>query len=202
MSDAIETILAQNQRWARRKQEHAADYFAELVKGQSPPICWVGCCDSRVAPTEICQCALGDLFVQTNIANQVRARDVNATSSLGYAIDVLRVRHLVICGHTDCGGVAAAMRDDTDADDLPLGVAEWIAPMRELYRANESALPRGDDFARATEMSRINVRHQVRAAAELEVIRSVRAANQNLTIHGWLFHLESGTIETMEKVVF
>ncbi len=198
MTDVIKRIISQNNTWAQNQKENTPDYFVNLTKGQSPSIFWVGCCDSRVIPSEICRCSLGDMFIQTNIANQIHADDLNTMSSLEYAVNVLKVDHIIICGHTFCGGVMAAMSNATN--ELPENIRKWIKPIANIYQAKKETLPTADDFERATALSRANIRHQVKTTTDLEFIQNLSKKGGKLTIHGWLFHMGKGTIEKLEEV--
>ena len=192
MSDVIKKMLSQNKTWAKEQIANKADYFDTLASGQTPSIFWIGCCDSRVIPSEILKAFLGDIFVQTNIANQVCENDPNTMSSLEYAVNVLKVDHIVVCGHTFCGGIAAGMCDTLE--HLPKNIQQWLTPIQQLYQSKKSELPSEDETARATALSVLNVHHQVDKISRLELIQKATPPPQ---IHGWLFQLESGTIESI-----
>ena len=198
MSDIIEHIISQNKTWAQKQKKEAPDYFTNLSKGQSPSIFFVGCCDSRVIPSEIFQCSLGEMFVQTNIANQIRTDDINTMSSLEYAVNVLKVSHIIICGHTFCGGITASMTDTQS--DLSADIQKWIHPIHKIYQAEKQSLPQSNEFERVTALSRANVRHQVKTTANLDLIKSLPAQKRKITIYGQLFHLETGVVEKLETL--
>ena len=189
MTKFIQKILAQNELWAKGQQK---DYFANLSKGQSPSIFWIGCCDSRVIPSEIFQTSLGDVFVHTNIANQVCEDDPNTMSSLEYAIAVLKVEHVVVCGHTFCGGIMTGMCDTLEP--LPENVQKWVTPIHKLYQSKKEELPTGDETERRSAMSIMNVRHQVEKIARWDLMQKLQKEGNAPQLHGWLFHLESGVI--------
>lgn len=186
----MKKFMEANALWAKEKE---ADYFKNLSKGQSPSIFWIGCCDSRVIPTEISGHSLGDIFVQTNIANQINPRDPNAMSSLEYAINVLRVPHIVVCGHTHCGGINAAISEGEES--LPPNVVAWIKPIREQYEKHKEELSQLSDSQRAEAMSCLNVKKQIQTLKELDLVQK---APGKPTIHGLLFRLETGALEVVD----
>ena len=192
MSDVIEKMFSQNEAWRKRRKAKEKDYFANLAKGQSPSIFWIGCCDSRVIPSEIFQTSLGDIFIQTNIANQICPNDPNAMSSFEYAVGVLKVEHIIVCGHTCCGGIMAGMCDTLK--DIPENVKKWIAPIHELYQSKKGELPLGNEMTRGNAMSAINVRHQIDKITKLDLMQKLQKEGKAPQVHGQLFHLDSGAI--------
>ena len=187
----MKKLLAQNKSWARSKQP--GGFFAELAERQKPPVFWVGCCDSRVVPSEIFGLSLGDMFIHTNIANQVNPDDANTLSALACAVQVLKVQDLVVCGHTHCIGVADAV---ADSGDMPAATADWLQPLRELYLLHQHELPKNTAANRPRLerlVSELNVRRQVENAARL--VGDLCKGGPAPTVHGWLFDLETGIVE-------
>lgn len=183
MTALRDEFFARNRRWAAAKLAAEQRYFAELATGQAPRAFWLGCCDARLAPAEILGSPLGELFIQTSIANQVNPTSSTVTSALEYALTVLKVEHIIVCGHTHCGGVAAALSGTASGN-----VQQWLAPLRALYLANQQRFSTSDHH---TELSELNIKHQVDTIAALDCIRSVR---QTVCIHGWLFRIETGLL--------
>ena len=190
-NDIITKLVKQNKAW---QQSKGSDFFSSLAKGQTPSIFWIGCCDSRVLPSEILQISLGEMFVHTNIANQINKDDTNLISALEYAINILNVSDIIICGHTHCGGIKASMSEE----NIPSYVQKWINPIKELYQSKQETLP-SKSSDRATTMSVLNVQNQMSNILNLDVIKNI-PTNRKITIHGWLFNLEDGHIEQLEKV--
>ena len=188
---ATEKLLAQNRRWATRKAQADPDYFKRLSSGQAPPVFWIGCCDSRVAPWEMLGASLGELFAHTTIANQLDTTNAACMSALEYALGTLGVAHLVVCGHTGCGGIKAATADTAA---LPPNVRDWINPLTKLYADNKTKLPPDND-AMLTALAELNVKQQVEKIAELGLVRDLWKAGKGPAIHGWMFHLEDGRVE-------
>ena len=181
MSTLRDKFFAHNQRWVSSKLAVDRNYFTQLSAGQAPRAFWLGCCDSRLAPTEIIGTSLGELFIQTTIANQVNPTSSVVTSAIEYAVNELKVAHLIVCGHTHCGGVAAAIKG-TATDNLQ----QWLAPLRQLYLKHQHRL--GD----ATALSMLNIEQQVAIIAALACVRN---AKHPIHLHGWLFKVETGLLE-------
>lgn len=177
-------FFTRNKHWADSKLAAAPHYFTKLAKTQSPQAFWLGCCDSRVTPTEILGMPLGELFIQTTVANQVGPKNNAVTSALEYAVTTLKVEHIIVCGHTHCGGVAAAI-NGAATGNLQL----WLTPLRDLYLAQRHNIIATDH---SIELSKLNVKHQV---ATISVLDFVRNAHQTIHIHGWIFKIEEGLLE-------
>ena len=181
MSTIRDKFFAHNQRWARSKLAADGDYFTQLAAGQAPRAFWLGCCDARLVPTEIIGASLGELFIQTTIANQVNPASSVVTSAIDYAVTELKVAHIIVCGHTHCGGVAAAIKG-TAIDSLQ----QWLAPLRQLYLTHQHRLHD------ATALSMLNVEQQVAIIAALACVRN---ASHTIHLHGWLFKVDTGLLE-------
>ena len=173
--------LERNREWAEQKCLMDADYFSRLSKGQSPTILWIGCCDSRVIPTELCSLTLGDVFVQTNIANQVKSDDQAMVGAINFAVDVLKVQEIVVCGHTQCGGIHGSLHPSSS---VPESVAQWVKPLTERYseRVRKGELTE----ERVVEL---NVRDQI------EHIKALWGDRPNLPpIIGLVFRMDEGRL--------
>ena len=195
----ISQLLDRNRVWADGKTRDDSEYFSRLASGQAPGVFWVGCCDSRVIPSEIFGATLGEIFVHANIANQVRADDANTMSALGYAVGALGVADVVVCGHTQCGGVAGSL---TDGDGVPAATWAWLAPLKALYHANADDLAPNDAKNQARlqrQVCELNVRAQVDTVAAADVVQAAWKKDKTPTIHGWIFNLETGLIEEICK---
>ncbi len=185
----IEQIFENNKAWVKEKLNVDEHYFENLAKGQSPEILYIGCSDSRVTAEEIMGISPGDAFVHRNIANMVPNTDLNVMSVIDYAVTHLKVNHVVVCGHYNCGGVKAAMQS---AD---LGILNpWLRNIRDVYRIHSAELNdievEHDKYNRLVEL---NVQEQCVNVIKTSVVQKAYR-ERNLTVHGWVFDLSSGNI--------
>lgn len=185
-------MLVENLAWSRESVARDPAFFTRLARGQQPRVLWIGCADSRVPAERITNSQPGELFVHRNIANLVSADDSNVASVLEYAIHVLKVEHVIICGHHCCGGVRAAL---SPAALKTPNVNRRIAPLRELAQRAAQELDQIDDFdARADRLAELNVIEQVRALGDAPMIRN---AEQKPQVHGWIFGMRDGLLTTL-----
>lgn len=193
----ILTLLTKNDSWAVAKQSQDPSYFEELSKGQSPEFLWIGCADSRVPPNEITQLGPGDMFVTRNIANVVHHSDLSMLSVLQYAVDVLKVKHIIVCGHHKCGGVQAAM------SDKQYGLIDnWLRYIKDVYHNNKDqidALPTSED--KVTKLVELNVAQSVYNLCHTTIVQNAWARGQTLAVHGWVFKLEDGRVLDLDICV-
>jgi carbonic anhydrase len=193
MNSEIERLLENNRSWATEVERSRPGFFAHLAQQQSPAYLWIGCADSRVPANEIVGLEPGELFVHRNIANMVYHTDINFLSVLQFAVDVLKVRHVIVCGHYACSGVRAALHDDR------LGVAEhWIRPVRDLcehHHAELAALP--SDTARIDRMCEINAMRQADNLCSSSIVQDAWRRGQALAIHCWVYGLKDGLVRTL-----
>jgi carbonic anhydrase len=186
-------LFANNRAWVDRRLAQDPDLFRRQATAQAPDYLWIGCSDSRVPANEIVGLDPGELFVHRNVANVLREDDDNAMAVIQYAVDVLRVPHVIVCGHTGCGGVQAAL-----GPPLPSPLEEWIAPVRAAARRHRdelAALP--DDAERWRRLCEINVRDQVAALGATRLARAAWERGQRLDLHGWIYDLESGRLSDL-----
>jgi carbonic anhydrase len=190
----IEDLKRRNRAWATQKVKQDPAFFTRLVAQQSPEYLWIGCADSRVPANEIVGLAPGEVFVHRNVANLCSAQDLNYLAVLQYAVEVLKVRHIIVVGHYGCGGVQAAM----EYPDHGL-VDNWIAPIRALteeFRAELDALP--DDHARHDRLVELNVLRQAKQVAETPIVLKAREANEGWPqVHGWSYALTTGLVKDL-----
>jgi len=187
-------LLERNRDWAERTAEETPEVFDELVGGQSPRFLWVSCSDSRVPANEIVGCHPGDLFVHRNIANRIDHDDLNALSVLQYAVEVLGVPHIVVCGHYQCGGVQAAM-EHTDHGLID----NWLRPIKDLYHRHHDELKAvADATERWDRLCELNVANQVQNIGCSTVVQKAWQRGQTLAVHGWVYSLSEGIIHDLE----
>jgi carbonic anhydrase len=187
-------LFENNRAWAERIKLEDPAYFERLSHAQTPEYLWIGCADSRVPANEIVGLGPGELFVHRNIANLVPPFDANVHSVLQYAVDVLKVKHVIVCGHYGCGGVLAALRDWSG---LPL--ENWLAHVRAVYRAHKDELDAApSEEARCRRLCELNVMAQVHAVREAEVVKQAWRKDQPVMVHGWIYDLKEGLLRDLD----
>lgn len=195
--DLPRTLLTANARWAEGVARDDAGYFDRLAAGQQPAVLWIGCSDSRVPPTDITGLGPGDVFVHRNIAGLVTPGDPSVGAVVQYAVGVLEVDHVVVCGHEGCGGVAAAVGSDPLDDPL----AGWLAPIRAVADQVAEELAEVDDEAtRLVRLVERNVQRQVANLLDVPVVRE-RVDAGGLEVHAWVFSLASGRLRDVSDRV-
>lgn len=187
-------FIENNKNWVNEKLTLDPDYFKNLAKGQSPPVLWIGCADSRVPANEIIGAQPGEVFVQRNIANMVIHTDMNMLSVLDYAVNALKVKHIIVCGHYGCGGVKAAMQNES------IGLIDnWLRHIKDVYRLHKDELNViNDEKERFNRFVEVNVKEQVFDLAKTSIVQNAWHNNQELYLHGWVYGLESGLIKDLE----
>lgn len=188
----INELLERNRTWAEKVKQEDPDFFERLSNQQKPQFLWIGCSDSRVPANQITGLMPGEVFVHRNVANVVFQTDINCMSVVEFAIRVIQVRHVIICGHYGCAGVAAAIDDETE------GVVDhWLSGIRELWHENKaslSGLPREEAVSRLCEL---NVRQQVLSLSRSTVMKEAWRRGQAVDIHGWIYGVHDGLIRDL-----
>ncbi len=190
MSDFYKKILDNNKEWVESNLAIDPNYFKDLSNGQNPPLLWIGCSDSRVPANEITGTRAGEVFVHRNIANLVIHTDMNMLSVLDYAVNALKVKHVLVCGHYGCGGVKAAMGNES------IGVIDnWIRNIKDVYRLhNEELSAIEDDDKKFNRLVELNVIEQVHNLAKTSIVQNAWNNGQELYLHGWVYGLNSGYV--------
>lgn len=190
-------LLENNKNWVKEQLELDPDFFERLSKGQSPDYLWIGCSDSRVPANQITGTDPGEIFVHRNIANMVVHSDMNMLSVLSYAVDVLKVKHIIVCGHYGCGGVIAAMKNQQ------FGLIDnWLRHIKDVYRYHHDELDTiEDEDLRARRLVEVNVQEQVHDLGKTSIVQNAWKRNQPLHIHGWVYDIKDGLINDL-KVTF
>ncbi|GAA4021431.1 MAG: carbonate dehydratase [Flavobacterium sp.] len=193
-SDFYKKILDNNKNWVESQLAIDKEYFKDLAKGQQPPLLWIGCSDSRVPANEIIGAKPGEVFVHRNIANMVIHSDMNMLSVLDYAVNVLKVKHVIVCGHYGCGGVKAAMGNQS------IGLIDnWIRHIKDVYRLHEEYLNSfTDEDERFNKFVEVNVQEQVFDLAKTSIVQGAWRNGQDLTLHGWTYGLNSGYVTDLD----
>ena len=190
----LDHLKDNNRAWADGKLAADPGFFQRLVGQQSPEYLWIGCADSRVPANEIVGLDPGELFVHRNVANLAPPQDANYLSVLQFAVDVLKVKHILVVGHYGCGGVVAAV------DGQRRGLVDhWLHPIREVYAAHRGELEAlGDDHARHDRLCELNVIRQVRNVASDVFVRDAWLRGQPISVHGWVYSLSDGLVKDMD----
>jgi carbonic anhydrase len=190
-------LLENNRAWVRARLKEDPQYFEKLSKGQSPPILWIGCADSRVPANEITGTRPGEVFVHRNIANVVDHTDMNMLSVLDYAVQLLDVKHVIVCGHYGCGGILAAM------GNKQYGLIDnWLRNIKDVYRLHKHALNRIDNHeARARRFTELNVIEQVYNLCKTSTIQNAWKRKKRPHVHGWVYDVRNGLIKDLNVTV-
>lgn len=196
MDKAYQKLIDGNRRFALEKKFDDPEYFKKLSLGQKPDYLWIGCSDSRVPANEVTSTESGEMFVHRNIANVVVHTDFNLMSVLEYAVNVLQVKHIIVCGHYGCGGVRAAMTNKS------YGLVDnWLRNIKDVYNKNAEELNAiNDEDKRTDRLTELNVIEQVQHLAKTKIVQSAWAEGRQLQIHGWVYGLNSGLITELKAV--
>ena len=190
MSELYKQLIENNKKWVEDQLALDKDFFKDLAKGQNPQLLWIGCSDSRVPANEIVGGKPGDVFVHRNIANMVVHSDMNMLSVLDYAVNVLKVKHVIVCGHYGCGGVKAALGNSS------IGIIDnWIRHIKDVYRLHKDELDSiTNEEERFNTFVEVNVKEQVFDLAKTSIVQNAWKNNQELFLHGWVYGLNSGYV--------
>ncbi len=194
MEKSYEKLLENNKTWAQIKINNDPLFFENLAKGQSPEYLWIGCSDSRVPADQITGTNPGEIFVHRNIANMVVHSDMNLLSVLSYAVEVLKVKHVIVCGHYGCGGVIAAM------GNKQYGLIDnWLRHIKDVYRFHHTELDAITDVnERTRRFIELNVIEQVNDLSKTSIVQNAWKNGQTLHLHGWVYDLKDGIIKDLD----
>jgi carbonic anhydrase len=196
MSD-LESLFSKNLKWASDIKEKDPEFFSTLAKQQAPEYLWIGCSDSRVPANQIVDLAPGELFVHRNVANIVIHTDLNCLTVLNYAVEFLKVKHVMVTGHYGCGGVKAAMENNK------LGLIDyWLRNIRDVYHAHQAELDAiTDETLRLRRLCELNVLQQVDNVARCNIVQNAWARGQELSIHGWAYDIHDGILHKLREPI-
>ncbi|HMO62210.1 MAG TPA: carbonic anhydrase [Ferruginibacter sp.] len=190
-------LLQDNKKWASQKLADDPHFFERLVNVQKPEFLWIGCSDSRVPPNEITQTEPGQIFIHRNVANLVVNTDVNVLSVLDYAVNHLKVKHVVVCGHYGCGGVEAALSKTNFNHILNM----WLRNIKDIYRLHQQELDTIQDTTqKVNRLVELNVKEQVLNLAKTSIIQSAWKQSGGPDIHGWVYDLHDGIIKSIYEI--
>lgn len=190
---SIQHLFDNNKKWADQIKKEDPDFFKSLSLQQSPKYLWIGCSDSRVPANELLGMQPGEVFVHRNIANQVIHTDLNCLSVIQFAVDILKVQHIIVCGHYGCGGVSAAL------DEKSHGLIDnWLRHIQDVYRFNKEKMDKVTDAEeRVTLLCELNVIEQVANICNTTILRNAWRAKQNITVHGLVYNLHDGILKDL-----
>jgi carbonic anhydrase len=194
MENFYKQLLENNKNWVAKQLEKDQHFFERLAEGQQPPLLWIGCADSRVPANEIIGAPPGEVFVHRNIANMVIHSDMSMLSVLDYAVNVLKVKHVIVCGHYGCGGVQTAMTNKH------VGLIDnWIRHIKDVYRFHHEELNAiKNEKARFNRFVELNVTEQVQDLAKTSIVQEAWQRGQSLHLHGWVYDVADGLINDLE----
>lgn len=193
---SYERLLLENKAWAAERLADDPEFFSRLANVQTPEYLWIGCSDSRVPPDQITGTKPGEIFIHRNIANMVVHTDLNLLSVLHYAVEVLKVRHIIVCGHYGCGGVKAAMTQQS------LGIInKWLRNIKDVYRFHKDEINAiQDEQTKLNKLIELNVKEQVMNLAKTSIVQKAWKDRDGPDIHGWVYGLEDGIIHPIFEI--
>ncbi|HMW23048.1 MAG TPA: carbonate dehydratase [Burkholderiaceae bacterium] len=196
MSTELTELFEANRRWAQHVEAREPGFFTKLLKQQTPQYLWIGCADSRVPANELVDLLPGELFVHRNVANVVVPTDLNALSVMQYAVDMLQVRHVIVVGHSNCGGVTAAL------NNTRVGLADnWLRHVQEVRNRHQTLLDRLPESLRVNTLCELNVLEQARNVCRTTVVEDAWLRGQEVVVHGWVYGLHNGLLEDLSITV-
>ncbi len=189
----LDHLLNNNRAWAEKIKANDPEFFEALSKQQNPQYLWIGCSDSRVPANQIIDVTPGDMFVHRNVANVVVHTDLNCLSVVQYAVEVLQVKHLIVCGHYGCGGVRAALENSS------LGLIDnWLRHVQDVRQKHDALLARISEDERLNRLCELNVIEQVSNLCQTTIVQSAWQRGQELFVHGWIYGLSDGLIRDLD----
>lgn len=195
MSD-ITQLLQNNKQWSEELKSSDPDFFDKLSKRQKPEYLWIGCSDSRVPANQLLGLIPGDIFVHRNVANLVVHTDFNCLSVLQYAVDVLKVKHVIICGHYSCGGVEAALKDES------LGLIDnWLGHIKDIAYKHRQELADLNEHDKSARLCELNVLEQAANVKRSTIVKDAIKRGQSLQIHSWIYSLRNGRLKDLAEVI-
>lgn len=192
---ATDRLLLENKSWAQEQRASDPSFFDRMARDQKPEFLWIGCSDSRVPANQITGTAAGEIFVHRNIANVFVPTDLNLLSVVQYAVEVLQVKHVIVCGHHGCGGVRAAM---SPRDMGP--ISHWLRNIRDVHEAHAEEIAALPEAARVDALAEWNVRAQVTSLAKSSIVQEAWHKGSDLWLHGWVYSLHDGILKELVAV--
>ena len=186
-------LFDRNLEWATEIKVRDSEHFTRLSQLKSPKYLWIGCSDSRIVPNQIINTQPGELFVHRNIANVVLEADINCLSVIQYAVEVLNVKHIILCGHYDCGGVKAVLENND------YGILEkWLSQIKDVFRFNSKKFQGLNHENKIDLLCEMNVKEQVKNICETAIVRKAWEEGKELTVHGWIYSIKNGLLKNLD----
>ncbi len=192
----LDDLINKNRNWARDIEDRHPGFFEKLSQQQNPEYLWIGCADSRVPANEIVGLLPGELFVHRNVANIVAHTDFNCLSVIQYAVDVLKVKHIIVCGHYGCGGVKAALSNNKHGL-----IDNWLREIKDVYHHHETRFRPLDEERKVDLLCELNVAEQVKNVCHTTIVQDAWDRGQDLAVHGWIYSIRDGLIRDLQLTV-
>lgn len=193
----LNNLFQNNRQWAEKVKDTDPEFFANLSRQQNPELLWIGCSDSRVPANQIVDLLPGEIFVHRNIANLVVHTDLNCLSVIQYAVEVLQVKHIIVCGHYGCGGIRAAM----ESKEHGL-IDNWLQNIKDVYRYHQAAIDAlGDEQEKIDLLCELNIVEQVKNICHTTIVQSAWKTGQELAVHGWIYSIENGILKDLNVCI-
>jgi len=193
----LHKLFEQNKRWAENVKKSEPDFFLKLSKQQKPEYLWIGCSDSRVPANQIVDVQPGQIFVHRNIANLVIHTDLNCLSVIQYAVDILKVKHIIVCGHYGCGGIHAAWEKKEHGL-----IDNWLQNIKDIYRYHQAEIDTlENEIEKINLLSELNVVEQVSNVCHTTIVQQAWKTGQELAVHGWIYSLENGLLKDLNVCI-
>jgi len=190
----LKHLFDNNKKWAANIKKADPDFFSKLASQQRPEYLWIGCADSRVPANEIVNMLPGEIFVHRNIANVVVHTDLNCLSVIQYAVDVLKVKHIIVCGHYDCGGIAAALENSEHGL-----IDNWLRHIKDVFRFHQQEIEaQPGEKAKLDLLCELNVKEQVANVCHTTMVQNAWKAGQELAVHGWIYRVSDGILKDLK----
>jgi carbonic anhydrase len=193
----LKNLFEQNKKWAENIKKSDPDFFLKLSKQQNPEYLWIGCSDSRVPANQIVDMLPGQIFVHRNIANVVVHTDLNCLSVVQYAVEVLKVKHIIVCGHYGCGGIQAAMENKEHGL-----IDNWLQHIKDVYRYHQTKIDAlQSEIDKINLLCELNVIEQVASVCHTSIVQSAWKSRQELAVHGWIYSIEDGILKDLKVCI-
>jgi carbonic anhydrase len=193
----LKNLFDKNKKWAEKVRASDPDFFPKLSKQQHPEYLWIGCSDSRVPSNQIVDLLPGEIFVHRNIANIVSHSDLNCLSVIQYAVEVLKVKHIIVCGHYGCGGVKSAMENTQHGL-----IDNWLCHIKDVYRLHQSEIDSlKGETDRINRLCELNIVEQVANVCHTTIVQNAWKAGQELSVHGWIYNIEDGILKDLNVCI-
>ncbi len=192
----VDHLFARNRAWASEIKERDPEFFTQLSRQQAPDYLWIGCSDSRVSANQIVDLPPGEIFVHRNVANLVIHTDLNCLSVIQYAVEVLKVKHIIVCGHYGCGGIEAAMEDSQHGL-----IDNWLRHINDVSSANAKLLDEKEPHEKLDLLCELNVLKQVENVCNTTPVQSAWEKGQELSVHGWIYSIQNGILNDLDTCI-